>query len=173
MNNIPERTESSKKELEVFAKEISKIQNDLIVEVGSYTGVSACIFAKYFKQVICVDLWQNDVGGITNIVDMSVVESIYDERIKGISNIKKMKLSSLEGSLKFKDLTIPSIYIDADHEYENVKNDLSYWIPKVIKGGIISGHDYTDKFAGCKKAINEAGKPLKVFGENSWYWVKG
>lgn len=36
------------------------------------------------------------------------------------------------------------IYIDASHTYEDVKRDLSDWLPKMKSNSVIAGHDYTD-----------------------------
>jgi hypothetical protein len=34
------------------------------------------------------------------------------------------------------------VYIDADHTYEAVRDDLAAWRPKVKPGGLVMGHDY-------------------------------
>lgn len=34
------------------------------------------------------------------------------------------------------------VYIDGNHDYDNVKRDIECWSPKVRKGGIICGHDW-------------------------------
>ena len=34
------------------------------------------------------------------------------------------------------------VYIDANHNYECVKEDIEHWYPKVKVGGIIAGHDF-------------------------------
>jgi hypothetical protein len=52
------------------------------------------------------------------------------------------------------------VYIDAQHHYDAVKQDIHLWYPKVKGGGVISGHDYLDgKLAsglyGVKKAVDE------------------
>jgi hypothetical protein len=47
-------------------------------------------------------------------------------------------------------------YIDADHSYEAVKNDLQKCYQKVKNGGFIMGHDYiTPRFDGVVRAVNE------------------
>lgn len=55
------------------------------------------------------------------------------------------------------------LYIDGDHSYEGVKNDLVLAIKWLKKGGCICGHDYCMNFAktsnnydfGVKKAVDE------------------
>jgi hypothetical protein len=47
------------------------------------------------------------------------------------------------------------VYIDANHTHEEVKKDIQAWLPKIKKGGIISGHDYGG-WEGVTQAVNEA-----------------
>jgi hypothetical protein len=48
------------------------------------------------------------------------------------------------------------MYIDADHTYDSVKNDLEICKKKTKINGIISGHDYdNNKFPGVVRAVNE------------------
>jgi hypothetical protein len=38
--------------------------------------------------------------------------------------------------------SIDFVYIDGDHRYVSVWNDLTLWYPKVRPGGILAGHDF-------------------------------
>lgn len=40
------------------------------------------------------------------------------------------------------DESLDFVFIDSNHSYEAVKQDINDWTPKVRKGGIVSGHDY-------------------------------
>jgi hypothetical protein len=42
----------------------------------------------------------------------------------------------------FPDEHFDWVYIDSNHTYEAVKEDLEMWLPKVKNGGYICGHDY-------------------------------
>lgn len=46
---------------------------------------------------------------------------------------------------RIKDNSLDFVYIDADHSYDFVMQDIILWGRKIRKGGIISGHDYYDK----------------------------
>lgn len=47
------------------------------------------------------------------------------------------------------------VFIDGNHAYEYVKNDiLNYW-PKVKTGGFLGGHDYIDGHKEVRRAVDE------------------
>jgi hypothetical protein len=50
---------------------------------------------------------------------------------------------SMEAVASFTDGYFDWIYIDGDHSYEAVKEDLSNWTQKVKQGGFVTGDDYT------------------------------
>ena len=64
------------------------------------------------------------------------------------------------------------VWIDGDHSYEQVKRDITNYLPKVKKGGIIGGHDYNSNvFTGVKKAVDEFGFKDIQFGDDMTWWV--
>jgi hypothetical protein len=80
------------------------------------------------------------------------------ERLNKLGNRVTFIREDSQDSLKhIEDGSLDMIFIDAEHSYEGVKNDINNWIKKVKKGGIISGHDYDHpNFPGVKVAIEEA-----------------
>jgi predicted O-methyltransferase YrrM len=75
----------------------------------------------------------------------------------------------------FRDKSLDFVFIDASHEYEDVRDDILSWLPKVKEGGVIAGHDYYpydyNYFQGVKKAVNEilGGQELK-YSESCWIY---
>ena len=47
------------------------------------------------------------------------------------------------------------VFIDADHSYEAVKNDLLFWYEKIRIGGWLLGDDYNSCHPGTTKAVDE------------------
>ena len=79
--------------------------------------------------------------------------------------LKVIKMTSELASTVFEDGYFDMVYIDANHTFEHVYADIGYWLSKVRKGGIISGHDYGGRKRGVKRAVD------KWFGaENIRYW---
>lgn len=144
----------------------------ILAEIGSYVGDSTEIFAKNFKTIYSIDPWENgydDNDGTSNS-DMSIAESQFDELVEQFSNIKKNKGKSLDFVNNFEDEFFDVVYIDGNHQYEPFKEDLKAWLPKVKKGGFITGHDWGQKnFPGIEKAVREIlGEPDITFRDTSW-----
>ena len=135
------------------------------VEVGCWKGKSAaymCVeIANSNKNIefFCVDTWEGSVEH----EGMEELSKLYDIFIDNLRPVEEyyfpLKMTSLEGAKKFKDNSLDFVFIDASHEYEDVRDDILAWYPKVKPGGIIAGHDYYhdeyDWFPGVKQAVNE------------------
>lgn len=55
-----------------------------------------------------------------------------------------LKMTSSEASEKFEDNQLDFVYIDAQHNFDAINEDIHLWYPKIRSGGILSGHDYLD-----------------------------
>lgn len=53
----------------------------------------------------------------------------------------------------FNDNELDFIFVDAGHEYEDVKADIQAWYPKIKKGGYMIGHDINQ--AQVRRAVRE------------------
>ena len=82
---------------------------------------------------------------------------IATERLKPY-NCAIIKQFSKDAAQTFKDGVLDFVYIDANHEYKFVLEDIEVWTPKVRNGGIVSGDDYymtqTGNF-GVIQAVHE------------------
>jgi hypothetical protein len=79
------------------------------------------------------------------------------------------------------DMSLDWVFIDGNHSYEYVKEDIPGWTSKVKLGGIVSGHDFYDKSAnarrdvpfGVERAVVELVRDFTVDAEaNVWYTIK-
>ena len=151
-----------------------------MIEIGSFSGDSAAIFAKNFESVICVDPWQSnyDSTGVDKASDpqlynMNEVENEFNKLLTLYPNIIKLKTTSRIAckELKSEGKKFDMVYIDALHTYEGVKEDIMLWRSMVGEDGIISGHDYHSKhFPGVKKAVDEffTQEQITTFLDSSW-----
>lgn len=138
-------------------------KKDIICEIGCFEGISSELFSMYCKELYCVDYWN-----VKEDVNIPIAEEIFDKMIQKHRNIKKIKKSSEEAVKDFEDGFFDLVYIDASHEYEEVKKDILNWSPKIKKGGILSGHDYNIDFV--KKAVDDffPESSIKVYSDSSW-----
>jgi hypothetical protein len=56
------------------------------------------------------------------------------------------------------DDTLDFVYIDGNHTYKYIKNDIQLYYPKVKPHGVIGGHDYTRNSRGVMQAVDEFAK---------------
>jgi hypothetical protein len=174
------RAKFAKQGLRDLCEYIGKFLNlkkSIILEIGSFAGQSADIFSDYFGKVVAIDVWQSgyDPTGVDKASDpkfynMKKVEAQFDALCLKKRNIKKQKSSSEEAVKCFEDLSLDTVYIDGNHNYKPVREDILRWLPKVKLGGFICGHDYNSKhFPGVRKAVNETlGEPVATFRDSSW-----
>jgi len=67
------------------------------------------------------------------------------------------------------DETFDLVFIDGDHSYQAVKDDIEFWKKRIRIGGIISGHDY--RKPDVKRAVHETlGSEIHLEPDNVW-WV--
>ena len=161
---------------------LSKIafNNLTLVEIGSYAGESAEIFAKSkkFKKIICIDPWIStpNADNTNTYRNMRHIEQLFDTVATKYKIIIKHKgtIDTFVKSILFKQLVgkIDMVYIDGLHTYEGCKHDIEMCQKYIKPKYALSGHDYTNKIAhvvGVKKAVDEMlGIPDQIFIDNSW-----
>jgi len=83
------------------------------------------------------------------------------------------KMTSKEGSYAVPDRALDMVFIDGDHQYEAVRQDIRMWLPKVKIGGYIAGHDF-GRHEGVTRAVCEYrmhhGGNLHLEMDSVWYW---
>ena len=130
-------------------------KNSKLVEVGVWKGD----FSRQIwnisspKLLILVDSWTFDekVRGCAPQVngEEPLNQHFFDQakndtfnKFENIQNVHILDLNSQDASIKYEDNFFDYVYIDAEHTYEAVTNDLKVWYPKLKKNGILFGDDY-------------------------------
>jgi len=140
------------------------------VEVGSWKGRSAAFMGVEIHnsgkniKFDCIDTWQgssehwdpNNSQYMPELAkDPSWLYYTFLQNISPVSHIiNPIRMSSLESVTQYEDESLDFVFIDASHDYEDVKDDIINWLPKVKSGGVLAGHDY-GIFQSVNDAVNE------------------
>jgi hypothetical protein len=131
---------------------------------GHSLGSNAYLFVKKGMKVYAVDLFEKVIGtykydeGLVTSNPSTVAKLSNNLLGNGIFEIVTiMPQGSVEGAKILKDsgVQFDMVFIDANHDYENVTADIEAWYPLVKPGGIIAGHDYGEPWPDVMKAVNE------------------
>ncbi len=116
---------------------------------GAEVGVESGRFSQELCEnnpgvhLLCVDAWAA-YSGYREHVTQSKVDGLFaaaQERLKPY-RVTFKRAFSVEAAATVPDGSLDFVYIDANHSFQYVVADIAAWLPKVRKGGIISGHDY-------------------------------
>jgi hypothetical protein len=139
-------------------------QQSIVCEIGVFKGEFSEIMIKNLNpfEIHLIDTFEGtmcsgDKDG-NNIVWTNLNDEYNRLLLKYESNsaVKLHKGYSFDILNKFKDEYFDFIYIDGDHSYDGVKDDLNLSYSKTKKNGYICGHDYTiQMFEGVVRAVNE------------------
>ena len=156
-------------------KELGDNSDKTMIEIGSFVGESTVLFAQSFKKVIAIDPFLADYDPKDPTSYLFEFKNVYDtylDRTSPYSNIQTLTMTSDAAADILNEDYFDFIYLDGLHTYEGVKTDIKNYLPMVKKGGVIGGHDYTNKLphlVGVYDAVNEMfGAPDKVYKDNSW-----
>jgi hypothetical protein len=121
-----------------------------MVEVGSWKGRSSSIIAVEIAnsgrnvRFDCVDTWKGSPE-LTDDVDV-INDTVFDRFIDNMKPVtgffRALRMNSIDAASTYPDQSLDYVFIDAAHDYDSVRNDISAWIPKIKPNGMIGGHDF-------------------------------
>jgi precorrin-6B methylase 2 len=125
-----------------------------IVEIGSWKGKSTAALCSACKgTVYSVDTFKGSASEKEEHAEAKQRDIYQDFKAntKQFKNLVSYKMTSLKASKKFKDKSVDMVFIDGEHTYEAVKQDIELWLPKCKK--LICGHDYN--YNDVAQAVNQ------------------
>jgi len=155
---------------------VEKLNIRSMVEVGVWEGrLSRFILAEHHLTYYMVDPWrvppeEARYRGVMGRQPQGAWDALY-ERVEAefgpMPNVSIMRQLSVEAATMFPDDSVDLVFIDANHSYESVQEDIVAWIPKAR---YITGHDYgLGEFKGVRKAVDEI-FPLVHHGRPPHRW---
>lgn len=132
--------------------ELPRLFKNLGFKVGAEIGVSRGLYSKnlFLKipklKMYCIDPWEayNEYVEYHDEHGQTVTKENYTiamERLNGRNAVIIQKFS-MDAVKDFEDNSLDFVFIDGNHSFEYVINDIAEWSKKVRPGGIIAGHDY-------------------------------
>lgn len=156
------------------------IEIKTIAEIGVNKGESSQLFRSLFPEahLYLIDPWELSTDYIMSATPISRREKHYEKSYQIVQEAFKddpkttvLRMTSQQAIAHTPD-EFDLVFIDANHEYTHVKQDILSWLPKVRSGGILAGHDYTPEipmFSGVKQAVDEIfGKKIMLGKDRLW-----
>ncbi len=186
---------------------------ELFAELKFTKGAEIGVDRGAFSEILCqanpqlqlfsIDPWKISTYGpdvipseIGIVKNQQAFEANYKEAKKRLAsyNCTIIQKDSLTAAKDFPNNSLDFVYIDANHDFVNVTNDLDAWKKKIRLGGILAGHDFehfppkkwnhvkyvVDVYFRCYEMI-----PFFILGAKrpkeegkirdrvrSWFWVK-
>lgn len=91
----------------------------------------------------------------------AICEKVRD-KFEGEPGIRILRTTSLEAAAQMPPASLDFIYLDGNHSYEAVREDLPAWYRILKPGGIMAGHDWD--LPGVRKAVEEFREGLILQG---------
>jgi hypothetical protein len=157
------------------------------VEVGNFLGRSLCSLGEVARlsgkrfTLIGVDTCRGsgaegprckDYHGVAvaegggtfaGILHKNIIECGYGDLISLIV------ADSVTASTFFADGSIDWVHLDARHDHEHLKADITAWLPKVKADGWLSGDDYDEiKWPDVVRTIGELLPEARPWSINQW-----
>ena len=121
-----------------------------VAEVGVLFGSFARMVLTEWKgeRYYAVDPWERQSGEVykerTEHMDYELAYRQVREMAKQDTRICMLRGMSVTMARFIPDNSLDLCFIDGNHAYGPVLEDMDAWWPKVRPGGIFSGHDYGD-----------------------------
>lgn len=144
--------------------DLAKLFKGYGVEIGVATGYysSEIIALGRVEKLYGVDPYVPHQGyrDYTRETTFDKLRNESHQRLEGHPNYEFIETYSTEASHRFKDNSLDFVYIDGDHSYEAVMDDIKTWFPKLKSGGVMAGDDYAEsprdrRFYDVIRAVDE------------------
>ena len=159
------------------------------VEIGVCKGAYTARLARYNPQatIYGVDPWEvyDEYEEQFTQEQMDEWHKLAMKQAERYENICLIPNTSMQAVEWFEPDSIDFVYIDGNHEFRHVADDIYEWSRRVRPGGIVSGHDFTNykrnpRTCHVRQVVGAWARAYKIKpwfvlrGRHgaSWFWVK-
>lgn len=139
----------------------------LFAELGFATGVEVGVERGFYSealcqavpglQLTCVDAWKVYADYKDHAHQEKLDRYCQQARARlkpyGCKVVRKWSLEAVKG---FANGSLDFVYLDANHNFRFIVDDLAEWSKKVRPGGIVAGHDYIRYSNGVDCHVRQA-----------------
>lgn len=114
-------------------------------EVGVYKGAFTEKFCEAGLKMFAIDPWMAYQGAGRTQKEQARQNFLYGHTQRTLAPYKDCEIirsTSMDALKYFEDGSLDFVYLDGDHSFKHIAEDLVEWTKKVRSGGIVSGHDY-------------------------------
>lgn len=139
--------------------DIPEMFKELGFKVGAEVGICRAAYAEVLLRAVPklelfgIDKWETYEGYHDFDYGNDILLDAYRQAKERTKNFvcHLIKNWSSEAVKQFKNESLDFVYIDSNHAYEYVVEDIAKWSKKVKKGGIVYGHDFNDYSGTSRK----------------------
>lgn len=153
-----------------------ELKKDLvIVEIGTDLALNAKNIQRFvsFKKLFLIDPYFDNYN---KYKDGDKRYDIARKRMGNDDRVEFLRGTSEEISKQFNDNSVDCVYIDGNHDYNHVLQDINLWYNKIQKKGIIGGHDFFGSGLGVILAVtdyvNEHSLKEQLDGFGTDWWIR-
>ena len=114
-------------------------------EIGVYRGEFTEKLCKAGLSIYAIDPWMGYYGAGRSERRSEMQNTNYNfalQKLSPFNNCTIIRKTSMDALNDIEAASLDFVYIDGDHRFRYIAEDLSEWSEKVKKGGIVCGHDY-------------------------------
>jgi hypothetical protein len=138
--------------MKVDQRSTLKYVNGICVEVGTWEGgfSEGILNVPATTKLYCVDPYKHfendEYPDGMNSLSQTQFDSLFERTQKKLTTrfgnrVEFIRKSSSDAVSNFPDESLDFVYIDGNHDYKYVLQDLTIWYPKIKPGGYLCGDD--------------------------------
>lgn len=179
--------DSSRDELPQFFVEMGY---KIGAEIGVYKGEFTEKFCRAGLKHYAIDPWKSYDGSGRSQKLQERQDFLYGHTQRILApypDCTIIRKTSMDAINDFEDKSLDYVYVDGNHAFRYIAEDIYEWSHKVRNGGVISGHDYFNTIPSASNVLCHVStivdaytklydiKDWYVFGRKdkylSWMWI--